>query len=82
MDDNNKKLSYSSPLKEIVRNLCTYDHDLREKSTEIFALLQPHKEAILNIEPFELHYKNQRASILNNEETVHMMIGQTFVNPL
>jgi hypothetical protein len=57
-DENNAKTTYSSSLKEIIRNLCIFDSQTREKSTEIFALLQPHKEFILNIEPFELKYKN------------------------
>lgn len=57
VDDNNNRTSYSSSLKEIVRNLCIYDYQTREKSTQIFALLQPHKQSILNIENFELKYQ-------------------------
>lgn len=42
-DENNQKVTYSQSLKEIIKNLCIFDQNMREKSTEIFNLLQPHK---------------------------------------
>jgi hypothetical protein len=40
----------------MVKNMCQVSPEKRELSTEVYNILQAHKEEILNIEQFEVQY--------------------------
>jgi hypothetical protein len=57
-------VSYSSELKDIVKNLCHCDPHQRYLSAKVYELLEPYEDEIMKIQKFELrNYGGMKKSL-------------------
>jgi serine/threonine protein kinase len=55
-EEQQTKVAYSRQLKDIVMKMVEVDPSRRMESTEVYSLLEGHRDDIMTLKPFELNF--------------------------